>query len=168
MIFFLSKAPLSEKHLYRIAITVSCHEPSRDSWRLTHWPLGPRWALVMKLLSRGECHRALLMIVNISLRFRQPSSHHLSQHWPRFLRPYGVARSYHNDVIEWKHFPRYSPFVQGIHRSPVNSPHKRPVTRSFDVSLICALNKRLSKQSWGWWFETPSRSFWRRCNVLLG
>ena len=36
----------------------------------------------------------------------------------------------HDDVIKWKHFPRYWPFVQGIHRSPV--------TRSFDVSLICA------------------------------
>ena len=31
---------------------------------------------------------------------------------------------YHNDIIKWKHFPRYWPFVRGIHRSPVNSPHK--------------------------------------------
>ena len=31
-------------------------------------------------------------------------------------------------------------------------------------SLICALNKWLNKQSWGWWFETPSRSLWRHCN----
>ena len=30
----------------------------------------------------------------------------------------------HDDVIKWKHFPRYWPCVQGIHRSPVNSPHK--------------------------------------------
>ena len=30
----------------------------------------------------------------------------------------------HNDVIQWKHFPRYWPFVRGIHRSPMNSPHK--------------------------------------------
>ena len=29
----------------------------------------------------------------------------------------------HDDVIKWKHFPRYWPFVRGIHRSPVNSPH---------------------------------------------
>ena len=33
-------------------------------------------------------------------------------------------------------------------------------------SLICALNKRLSKQSWTWWFETPSRLSWRHCNVI--
>ena len=30
----------------------------------------------------------------------------------------------HDDVIRWKHFPRYWPFVRGIHRSPVYSPHK--------------------------------------------
>ena len=30
----------------------------------------------------------------------------------------------HDDVIKWKHFPRYWPFARGIHRSPVNSPHK--------------------------------------------
>ena len=30
----------------------------------------------------------------------------------------------HDDVIKWKHFPRYWPFVRGIHRSPVNSTHK--------------------------------------------
>ena len=33
---------------------------------------------------------------------------------------------------------------------------QRPMTRSFDVFLDLNLNKRLSKQSWGWWFETPS------------
>ena len=38
----------------------------------------------------------------------------------------------HEDVIKWKHFPRHWPFVRGIHRSPVNSPHTK-VTRSFDV-----------------------------------
>ena len=35
-------------------------------------------------------------------------------------------------------------------------------------SLTCSLNKRLNKQSWGWWFETPSRSLWRHCNDILG
>ena len=31
--------------------------------------------------------------------------------------------SVHDDVIKWKHFPRYWSFVRVIHRSPVNSPH---------------------------------------------
>ena len=71
----------------------------------------------------------------------------------------------HDDVIKWKHFPRYWPFVWGMYRPPMKIPSQRPVTRSFDICLICALNKRLSKQSWGCWFETPSRSLWRRCNI---
>ena len=41
---------------------------------------------------------------------------------------------------------------------------QRPVTRSFDVFFDLRLNKRLSKQSWGWWSETPPRSLWRQCN----
>ena len=50
--------------------------------------------------------------------------------------------------------------------SPVNRefPSQRPVTWSFDVFFHLCLNKRLIKQSWGWWFETPSRSLWRRYN----
>ena len=39
-----------------------------------------------------------------------------------------------------------------------------PVARSFDVFCDLCLNKRLSKQSWGWWFETPSRPLCRHCN----
>ena len=54
----------------------------------------------------------------------------------------------HDDVIEWKQ---------------VNSPHKSRVTRSIDVFSDLRLNKRLNKQWWGWWFETPSRLFW--CHV---
>ena len=42
---------------------------------------------------------------------------------------------------------------------------QRPVTRSFDVSFELRLNKWLSKQSWGWWFETPTRLLWRHCNA---
>ena len=44
---------------------------------------------------------------------------------------------YHDDVIEWKHFPRYWPFVRGYHRSPVISPHKGQWRRALIFSLIC-------------------------------
>ena len=44
-------------------------------------------------------------------------------------------------------------------------PWQRPVTRSFDVFFDQRLNKRLSKRSWGWWFETLTRPLWRHCNV---
>ena len=52
--------------------------------------------------------------------------------------------------------------------SPVTGefPAQRPVTRSFDAFFDLRLNKRLSKQSWGWWFETLSRPLWRHCNVI--
>ena len=45
-------------------------------------------------------------------------------------------------------------------------PARRPVTRSFGVFFDLRLNKRLSKQSWGWWFETLSRPLWRHCDDL--
>ena len=45
-------------------------------------------------------------------------------------------------------------------------PAQKPVTRSFDIFFDLCLNKRLSKQSWGWWFETPWHPIWRHCNVV--
>ena len=52
--------------------------------------------------------------------------------------------------------------------SPVTGefPSQRPVTRSFDVFFEPRLNKQLSKQSWSWWSETPSRSLWPHCNGI--
>ena len=44
----------------------------------------------------------------------------------------------HDDVIKWKHFPRYWPFVRGIHRSPVNSPHKGQWRGALMFTLIYA------------------------------
>ena len=55
----------------------------------------------------------------------------------------------------------------GDFTGPGKFPTQRPVTRSFDVFFDLRLNKRLSKQPWGWWFETPSWSSWRQCNVEI-
>ena len=44
----------------------------------------------------------------------------------------------HDDVVKWKYFPRYWSFVRGIHRSPVNSPHKGQWRGALMFSLICA------------------------------
>ena len=64
-------------------------------------------------------------------------------------------------------FSCYWAFVGG--HSPVTGeyPTQRAVTRSFDVFFYLRLNKRLNKQSWGWWFETPSRSLWRQRNDFI-
>ena len=53
----------------------------------------------------------------------------------------------------------------GKFTGPGDFPTQRPVTRSFDVFFDLRLNKRLSKQPWGWWFEPPSWSLWRHRNV---
>ena len=52
--------------------------------------------------------------------------------------PWYENHANHDDVIKWKHFPRYWPYVRGIHRSPVNSPHKGQWRRALMFSLICA------------------------------
>ena len=73
------------------------------------------------------------------------------------------TRSRHDNVIKWEHFPRYWPFVRGIHRSPVNSPHKSLWRGPLMFSSICAWIN-------GWvnvrWFETPSRPLWCHCNEI--
>ena len=51
-----------------------------------------------------------------------------------FFTSYMVS---HDDAITWKHFQRYWPFVRGIQRSPVNSPHKGQWRRALIFSLIC-------------------------------
>ena len=50
--------------------------------------------------------------------------------------------------------------------SPVSGefPTQRAVTLSFDVFVYLHPNIRLSKQWWGWWFETPSCPLWRHRN----
>ena len=91
-------------------------------------------------------------------------STYLTYHQPNFMiHPRAVHTvntiyfpGHHDDVIKWKHFPRYWPFVRGIHRSPVNSPHKGQWRGTLIFSLICVWINGLSKQSWGCRFETLS------------
>ena len=74
---------------------------------------------------------------------------------------------FQDDVIKWKHFPRYWAFVRGIHRSPVNSIHKGQGRGAWMFSVICAWTngKQLSKQLRCRWFKTPLRSLCRQCNA---
>ena len=48
---------------------------------------------------------------------------------------------------------------------PGEFPAQKPVTWSFDVYFDLRLNKRLCKQSWGWWFETLLCPLWHHSNV---
>ena len=60
----------------------------------------------------------------------------------------------HDDVINWKHFLRYWPFVRGIHRSPVNSPHKGQWSGALMFSLICVWTNG--------WLNNRDAGDWRR------
>ena len=62
-------------------------------------------------------------------------SHYLS---PGHRQPPQSLHPTHDDVIKWKPFPRYWPFVQGIHRSTVTSPHKGQWREALMFSFICA------------------------------
>ena len=62
---------------------------------------------------------------------------------------HGFTVESHDEVIKWKHFPRYWSVLQ------------RPVAQNFDVFFDLRLNKRLCKQSIRRWFETPLLSLWR-------
>ena len=95
-----------------------------------HWPLwgeftGHRWIR----LSKGQWTRKMFPfddVIMVSIQLR-PSS-----------QGPGQNDLNHDDVIKWKHFPRYWPFVRGIHRSTVNSPHKGQWRGTLMFSLICA------------------------------
>ena len=81
----------------------------RKSWHHCDKQLSTAWCTSVKLSKLG---------------------HHWFGWWP-------IAWS-HDDVIKWKHFSRYWHFMQVIHRSPVNSPHKGQSRGALMFSLICA------------------------------
>ena len=76
-------------------------------------------------------------------------------------QPVYFSAGMHDDVIKWKHRPRYWPLVRGIHRSLVNSPHKGQWRGALIFFLNLRLAKRLNKQLRRRWFKTSSRSLWR-------
>ena len=86
---------------------------------------------------------------------------------------HGLFCPCYEDVRYMNHFPGVHIMMTSSNGNifreftgPGEFPTQWPVTRSFDVFFDLRLNKRLSKQPWGWWFETPSWSLWRHCNDL--
>ena len=78
-------------------------------------------------------------------------------------------RSY-SSISWWRHqmetFSALLAICAGNSPVPGEFPAQRPVTRSFDAFFDLRPNKRLSKQPWGWWFETLWRPLWRHRNVM--
>ena len=74
--------------------------------------------------------------------------------YARFL--WGV----HDNVIKWKHFPRYWPFVRGLNRSPVNSHGKGQWPGTLKFSLICAWTNG--------WANHRDAGYWETMIVVIG
>ena len=89
--------------------------------------------------------------------FNHPCSKHI------FKTPHKYAA--HDDVMNWKNFPRYWPFARGIHRSPVNSPHKGQWRGALMFSLICVWIS-------GWVYNREAGDLRRHCAhydvILMG
>ena len=67
-----------------------------------------------------------------------------------------LHRSVHGDVMAWKRFPHYWPFVRGIHWSPMDSPHTGPVTWNFDVCLRRFRDRAFSRGIREWQVSGPT------------
>ena len=84
-----------------------------------------------------------------------------------YKRKGGLCNNSHTHTW-WRHqmetFSALLAICAGNSPVPGEFPTQRPVTRSFDVFFDLRLNKRLSKQWWGWWFEKLSRPLWRHRN----
>ena len=81
----------------------------------------------------------------------------IDRRWPH---PYLMMTSPNGNIF------RVTGHLRGDSLVPGEFAAQSPMTRSFDVCFDLRLNKRLSKQSWRWWFETPLRPLRRCCNVV--
>ena len=93
------------------------------------WSTITHWGHVMRDIDglAQDCSNSIANALELLLSCAKPS-----------ICDSNKVSHYHDDVIEWKHFPRYWPFVRGIHRWPVNSPHKGQWRGALMFSLICA------------------------------
>ena len=88
----------------------------------THWIRSRYWGLVTYICVRERCDHWFVTTLYYNTQLSTIGSQ---------------ANGVHDDVIKWKHLPRYWPFVRGIHRSPVNFPHKGQWRGALVFSLIC-------------------------------
>ena len=111
---------------------------ARSHWREWWWALQTN--LKMKIISQGSCVQKAL---------------------PRARRWLWVS-------TWWRHqmetFSALLALCAGNSSVTGEFPTHKPVTRGFYVFFDLRVGKRLRNQSWGWWFETPSRPLWCHCN----
>ena len=78
-----------------------------------------------------------------------------------------IIMIHHDDVITWKSFLHYLPFVRGIHRWLVDSPHKGPVMGRYALLDFCEGNHRLLVDSPHWWIPLIKGQKWRILMISL-
>ena len=103
---------------------------------------------------------------------RVPDFHTVAESWrPGRVPGHGKGRQMPCTISWWRHqletFSALLAICAGNSPVPGESPAQRPVTRSFDVFFDMRPKKRLSKQSLGWWFDTPWRPLWRQRNITI-
>ena len=113
---------------------------------------------------RGH-YDVIVMSIAINMEEYCPRKLAISYHDVIFNSKPTLWKSIYLSNIKLKHFPRYWPFVRGIHRSPVNSTHKGRWPWVLMFSFICTWTN--DKQWRHRWSETPLHSLWRHCNVSL-
>ena len=101
----------------------------------------------------------------IGVDLKESHTHNSSQY---LFTPFVL---FHGFYSWWRHqMENFSALLAiSAGNSPVigEFPTQRPVTRSFDIFFDLRVNKRLSKQWWGWWFHTLSRPLWRHRNEKI-
>ena len=85
----------------------------------------------MTWIAHPICHQLCLAMSNLDTGFNSVTPTDASYHNMTLIEC-------HDDFIKWKFFPCYWPFVRGIHRPPVSSPHKGQWRGALMFSLICA------------------------------
>ena len=111
---FLSNKHFQVSKFQSMEILQSCAKPSKCRMRVSARKLNghPKYSPIRRVL------RYLLCVIIMTAR-------------------HGHLFCIHDDVIKWKKIPHYWPFVRGIHRSPVTSPHKGQWRGALMFSLIC-------------------------------
>ena len=102
------------------------------------------WSIGNKLQWKSDWNQSIFIQENAcEIVFCKMAYIHCIWSRPQWVKVLKISKTTkvldnHDDVIKWKHFPRYWLFLRGIHWSPVNSPHKGQWRGALMLSLICA------------------------------
>ena len=116
------------------------------------------------------CRYSYMFVRVCTVRLYIPANHDVQSIvcWSNRIQvPVSCIHMNEAHIRSWRHqmetFSALLAICAGNWPVPGEFPAQRPVTRNFDVFFDLRPDKRLSKQWWGRWFETPSSPLWRHC-----